>query len=458
MIFGLSRQSFFLPFLVIAISWFGAVSVDAQSCNCTFCLGGLVPQDPRPDPNGPQFFQLSGFRWTQTATNGPGIQRGDPITLTWGFARELTGSTFIPNFGPGTGAGANSNLIARMDQIYGSGPGGTNLTLRPWFQHYQSVFNRWSELSGITYVYEANDDGLAFNDLNQSQGVLGVRADIRIGGRSIDGNNGVLGFNFYPLNGEMVIDTNDSFFNNTNNNSRRLRNVVAHEHGHGLGFAHVIPTNQTKLMEPAFTGSFDGPQLDDILALHRNYGDRLEKTNGGLGNDTAGTAYYLGSVTNITASIGNHGSTVQVSPTQSDFVSIDGTTDVDYFRFSVDGKSLVDIVLTPQGPTYNQGPQGGSSAPFNAAAQNDLMLTLFAQDGTTILAHANATGLGGSEVISYLVNAAGSYFVRVMGSVDAVQLYRLQITGGLVIPEPAGGLVLLVFSATALLRRRRTAR
>lgn len=441
-----------LAFVVIVL--FGLKSAQAQSCRCGYCGGGLIPADPRPDPNGPQFFQLSGNRWTQTATNGAGIQRGDPITLTWGFARELTGTTLIPNFGAGTGAAANSNLIARMDQIYGSGPGGTDLTLRPWFQHYQSVFNRWSELSGLTYVYEPNDDGFAFNNLNQSQGILGVRADVRIGGRPIDGNNGVLAFNFYPLNGEMVIDTADNFFNNTNNNSRRLRNVVAHEHGHGLGFAHVIPNNGTKLMEPAYSGAFDGPQLDDILALHRYYGDRLEKTNGGLGNDSAATAYYLGNVSTMSASIGNHGNTVAVAFTNTDFVSIDGTSDVDYYRFSVAGKSVIEILLSPQGPTYNQGPQGGSSSSFNAKAQNDLMFTLFGQDGTTILAHVNQTGLGMDETLTYLVPSAGNYFIRVMGSVDQVQLYRLWISGGFVIPEPTSGVLLLVVASALVVRRR----
>ena len=31
---------------------------------------------------------------------------------------------------------------------------------------------------------------------------------------------------------------------------RFLRNVVMHEHGHGLGFQHTCPANGTKLMEP----------------------------------------------------------------------------------------------------------------------------------------------------------------------------------------------------------------
>jgi hypothetical protein len=167
---------------------------------------------------------------------------GNPLTLTWGFA--ATG-TSIPSFG--TGPTGTNNLIARMDAIYGAGPGGSNLTQRPWFSLYQGTFNRWSSISGLSYVYEAADDGVAFSGTNgpANRGVFGVRADVRIAGRNIDGNSNVLAFNFYPNVGDMVIDTNDNFFENTASNSIRLRNVVTHEHGHGVGMPHVDTPSST---------------------------------------------------------------------------------------------------------------------------------------------------------------------------------------------------------------------
>jgi hypothetical protein len=152
-------------------------------------------------------------------------------------------------------------LQARLNAIYGS--------FNQWHAHFVSVFQRWSELTGITYVYEPNDDGAPFPT---STGVRGVRGDIRIGGHLIDGNSGILAYNFYPNTGDMVIDTADSFYNDTSNNSLRLRNVIAHEHGHGLGLAHTCPIHQTKLMEPYLTLNFDGPQFDDTLGAARLWG------------------------------------------------------------------------------------------------------------------------------------------------------------------------------------------
>ena len=58
-------------------------------------------------------------------------------------------------------------------------------------------------------------------------GVLGTRGDVRIGGHLIDGNSNVLAYNFFPNHGEMIIDTGDSFYSGTTNNSRGLRNTTA---------------------------------------------------------------------------------------------------------------------------------------------------------------------------------------------------------------------------------------
>jgi len=105
----------------------------------------------------------------------------------------------------------------------------------------------------------------------------------------------VLAYNYFPNTGDMVVDVPDSYYTNTSSASLRLRNVVAHEHGHGLGLEHACPVNQTKLMEPYVTLVFDGPQHDDILATNRAYGDRYEH------DDSAPSAADLGSVTTVTA-------------------------------------------------------------------------------------------------------------------------------------------------------------
>ncbi|MCA9206225.1 MAG: pre-peptidase C-terminal domain-containing protein, partial [Planctomycetales bacterium] len=161
--------------------------------------------------------------------------------------------------------------------------------------------------------------------------------------------------------------------------------------------AHVESNNAGFLMEPFINTSFDGPQFDDILGAQRHYGDAYEKT---LNNTVAG-ATPLGAVASgSTVTIGSNGTTTAVSPSANDFVSIDDEQDVDVFSFSVASASTVDLTLTPIGPTYNQGPQGGTQTSFNAAAQGNLNLELLDSNGTTVLALANVNGVGSPEAIT----------------------------------------------------------
>lgn len=351
-----------------------------------------------------QFFD----RWSNTATDGTGLVQGEVTTLTWSFVPDGTSI-----YGYNGEATSNSSLIEFLDTQIGAGPGGTDLTNRPWFVHFQSVFDRWEELTGIRYIYEPNDDGSAWTVFSIAGGQLGVRGDVRISGHYIDGESGsnVLAYNFFPNYGDMVLDTgNPSFYGNASNNYRRLRNTLSHEHGHGMGGSHVESNNAAFLMEPFINTSFDGPQEDDILGANRQYGDALEP------NDDVLTATPLGLIS---------GGTVEMKAT----VSVDDDSDTDYYYFSVTGRSKVDITLTPTGTTYNQGPQGGSQSSLNAAALNDLTLQLLDTDGITVLASANNTGQGGSETIEdiLLPNTGVDYFVRVTGADNNVQMYELSV-------------------------------
>ncbi len=385
--------------------------------------------------NQSRFRNFSTPRWTTTATNGSGLEQGDPTTLTWSVAPN---GTFIPN-GVGEGSGT-SNLITRLDQIYhgGDSPGGADLTQRTWWGLMNQTFSRYSALSGLSYVYSADDGANFFGN----GGVLGVRGDVRIGGKTIDGNSGILAYNYGPNGGDMVIDTADNFYNNLNGNSLRFRNVFAHEHGHGVGQAHVIPTDNTKLMEPFINLTFDGPQFDEILNMHRWYGDVYEKSNGGVGNDVFSNATALGTVGNGgTVQIGTDAvgltSSLLASESAVDFISIDGTSDVDYLSFSVDQDALVDISLTPVGPTYLEGPQGGSTSSLNTARLSNLVLSLFDTDGTTLIGQDNSGGLGEVDQLLDQNLIAGTYFIRVSGLQNQVQMYHLAVSANFTaIPEP----------------------
>ncbi len=354
-----------------------------------------------------QLFQFQvGNRWSSTATNPGPLGQGDPTTIRWSIVPD---GTFIP--GSNGEPDSASILIAHFNAIYGN--------QATWRALMQQSFDRWGQLTGNTYVFEPNDDGGAFPSvLTQSPGapgVVGVRGDVRIGGHPIDGNSGILAYNFFPDIGDMVVDVPDSFYSNTGSNSLRLRNTVAHEHGHGLGFSHVCPINQTKLMEPFLTLGFDGPQHDDTLAGQRGYGDDKET------NDTLGAATDLGSLGNGSVSVNG--------------VSADDNSDVDRYRFTVAAGKKVSATVTPVGFSYLEGPQnmnGSCSAgtSFNSLTLNDVGFQLIGTDGTTVLATANAQPAGAAEALSDVVlGAAGTYSLRVFaGGNNQVQLYNLALT------------------------------
>ena len=178
-------------------------------------------------------------RWTETATNGSGLQQGDPTTLTWSFPAD--GITTENSGGLGNG-GAPNNLRAFLDKNWGTGPGGSDLTLRPWFKYFDESLNRIGSIAGLNFVYLAQDDGALIRWSNK--GIAGTRADIRITGRSIDGEpNGanVAAACAIPFDGgDMTFDTDNVVtFTDSTNDYRILRNVLMHELGHGIGLDHV---------------------------------------------------------------------------------------------------------------------------------------------------------------------------------------------------------------------------
>ena len=400
-------------------------------------------------------------RWTFTATDGSlgGItaSQGNAATLTWGIADDGSNIFNDGNF-------EDSSLVSFLDGIRDSGStGGNDLTQRNWFSLFEQSANRISELSGVTFNFEASDDGRTFGAFN-SGGVLGTRADIRIGGRSIDGQTGAntLAFASFPNTGETVFDTdNTSFFSQTGNNSVAFRNVLTHELFHALGIAHVESNNAGFLLEPSINTSFDGPQLDDILTLQRNYGDALEGTNNQAGNDTLNNATLLGQLLpGGSLSAGQEVDNTAISIDEVGFLSIDDDQDADFFEFNLSSLSDITFDLTPEGATYNQSVEGAATqSAFDSRALNDLGLRIFDQLGTQV-ATLNQFGIGASESLSQTFSA-GNYFVEVFGSNDDIQLYTLDISAAVVtdpaaVPEPNSTVLMLgLFSLCQLRRRRR---
>ena len=367
--------------------------------------------------------------WLSTAS-GTRTGNGDAVTFTWSIVPD--GSTISDT---DLGISGTSDLISTLDATFGAGPGGTDLSQRPWFEIFEDSFERWGSVSGAAYVYEPADDGQAINGSTSVffEGVLGSRGDLRIGGTSIDGSNSVLAYNYFPDSGDMVLDTDDtSFFSDPFNSFRAMRNVIMHEHGHGIGLEHVVSSTDQLLLEPVIDTSFDGPQLDDIRGIQYFFGDAYEKTNGGLGNDTALLASDLGTLQfDQGLSVGSDANvaTQEISADATDFVSLANINDTDFYSFSIDDPGLLTAALTPLGGSFSQSGEGGSPTTFNASARVDLALTIFDTDGTTVLQTADVNGLGGIETIASLtLPTSGDYFARISGANDTVQLYELQLS------------------------------
>ncbi|MBL0060559.1 MAG: matrixin family metalloprotease [bacterium] len=366
-----------------------------------------------PDWNNPALY-ISSSRWTSTATGTTGVQ-GEPTVLTYSFVPD---GVAVPDGGFGA---QTNNINAMMTSKFGSVANGK--------AKFRQLFNQWQALSGITYIEETNDDGAA---LHTSPGVLGVRGDIRISATPMDGNSGVLAYNYFPNTGDMVLDNAESWQASAND-YRFFRNVCTHEAGHGIGLSHVCPDDCQFLMEPFICTLYDGPQHDDIRGAQRQYGDSAET------NDTPATATPFGNVPDGTTTLNN--------------MSIDDNTDQDYFAFTVPVNRQITITMTPVGMFFDQCAQTG---PCTCAASDtqrtsddaNLSVRLYGTNGTTVLAEAsgNAAGVAGT-IANTGLPGAGTYYIRVyqQAALNAIQLYNLSFTvSATIVPvvtltQPNGG-------------------
>ena len=275
-------------------------------------------------------------RWTNPV-GGPSPNVGDAATVTWGIVPDGT----VNN------EGQASDLIAFFNGIYGDN-GSTTVVGHSWFPLIAKSFDEWSFDTGINFEFEPNDDGVTQSNTAASRGIDGVRPDIRLFGGAIDGNFGVLAFNFFPnaggnsgSDGDMKIDTTDNWYQNNSDGAtgpnRGLHNVLIHESGHGIGLGHVIPVNQSKVMEPSITLAFRGAQHDDVLAGQSLYGDRFGD------NDSSLTATDLGTYSGITLTVDN--------------VSIDQDNDTDWYSFDATAGTSISLSVSPLGELYDVGRQ-----------------------------------------------------------------------------------------------------
>lgn len=351
-----------------------------------------VTQDLMAQAVTPRFVAISGG-----GVGTPWFAANQPGTLKYSFVPD---GLFIPSGFSGDTTGF-SNLYARMNAIFGSPS--------VWKPLFAQCFQRWSQITGIQYT-EVTDDGATWGSTGGS-----TRGDVRIAMRNIDGPLGILAYNNYPTNGDMVIDSSEAWGSSAQNYVY-LRNTVMHEHGHGLGLMHVCPVDGTKLMEPFLNTGFDGPQHDDIRGGQYLYGDGYEP------NPTPSSPRLLGFIP--------QGGAVAINP-----ASLRDSSDVDVYSFTVSANSRITASLAPIGQTYIQGPQNtdgscGTTSSFDSLGIANLQLSLLNGAQATLVT-ADATGFRGTEsIVNYLVGSAGFYYIRVSQTqmTGTAQLYSLNLS------------------------------
>ncbi len=319
-----------------------------------------------------------------TAANPGGSPIGHGLTISWSYVPD--GLTLPPS--SAVSGEAPSTLFATLNSQF---PGG----FAQWHPIFVEAFDAWSKVTGNRYVYEPNDNGAPFKT---SGGVAGLRGDIRIAMRQIPSS--VLAYNYYPADGfDMVLDSTVSW-----TDVASFKNVISHEHGHGLGLAHVCPADETKLMEPYASTFLTSARLDDIIGAQRLYGDAGQADTAALANDARRMR------------------AVQFGTEPG------GVPD----WFLIRGIGVIEFTATPNTGVYLEGPQNGdgsctAGASFNPAAQSNLKLTAYAANATTLLGTSDSSGTGVAERIRFRVPAgAHSAYVRVESAGAAYQPYRIK--------------------------------
>lgn len=359
-------------------------------------------------------------------TNGSWGPQGEPIVLTWSFVPD--GLSISSGIGE---AVANSELFSRMDTLF-AGQGGR----ATWVSRFQQCFDRWSALMGITHVRVTAagvdwDDGAIWG----SGGNGTTRGDFRISMKNIDGGGNVLAYNNFPgQGGDMVIDRSDNW-GSAGSSNIFLRDVVMHEHGHGIGLQHVCPVNgggpgSGRLMEPFINTAIDGPQHDEVRGSQRLYGDRDEP------NNNAATAKDLGTLAlNQTVTRGDMPSPVVPN---TKILSIDGDGDQDWYKFTVGFAAKISLItVTPAGFTYDSSQQNGdgscgSGNNINSLSVQNLDFQIIGPDQVTVLATANGLPAGNAESLStvQLSGSPGTFYIKIFESSSSAQsqLYSFSFT------------------------------
>lgn len=336
------------------------------------------------------------FFHSSTVWTGAGAQGASglavPAQLTYSFPDD--GTTWGTPGRPIVPSDMNSGLA----HVFG----GANPDLGR--EYVRQALAGWRRTTAITYTEVADNNSAMDSNIAR----VAARGDVRIAS-GFAWPDSYLAYNFFPSSGGDMFNNSryweGNFFARPDNSFRYLRNTEGHEHGHGLGFFHVVPCNLVALMEPFLSTAFDQQQIDEIRNVQRNYGDVH------AGNISAATAYNFG---NVTAPALRSVIQRTLSINGSDGP---GVTGEDWFKFTTSSVQSFTITAVPTGGSYVQGPQSsgctGTTATVNAAAAGDLEVEMYNQDGSVLWLISIGGGPGVTEIITATNRAAATYSIRV---------------------------------------------
>ena len=371
----------------------------------------------------------SSRRIKQTAHQDKRSEMGDPMIITWSIVPD--GTRMPNNFVP-SGVKKVSDFIAGMDKAHRVAADDItdDLQQRPWFKILEKSFDKYASKTGLTYIYEPHDTGDRM-DFTSSIGKKGSVGDVRIGGLSLASStldlraySGLPGGSGQAPN--IVFNTSHKLLASP----RDFDFLLVHENMHNVGINHILVNSDPRLTAIASMGggTGNGPQFNDLLGLHRRYGDVNEK---GQGNDTVKLATDLGEFSESNQlSIGMDAGPLTVKSKQTDFVSIDGSTDLDVYKFTIAGTTAeptpVTIDLTPRGSKYEYVLEGVRSGALriDASKLTNLSFTLINSAGRKVSIDETKRG----EKESYSIKLRpDDYYIEVKGRENKPQFYSLEI-------------------------------
>jgi hypothetical protein len=311
-----------------------------------------------------------------------------PYSVTgnaWPHPNLITIS-FMPD-GTNLGGIVTNNLNASFNaNPYLNQAGSAN-----WKNQVLKAAQVWAQQANINFAV-VNDNGAASGSGSNQQGDPGF-GDIRVGGYNF-GNTALASAyqppsaNNYSIAGDIVFNTGATW---REGSTYDLFTVAMHEFGHALGLDHST-TSTANVMYPSYTTVKSGLASDDVGGIKAVYGARTADAYGGTNNSIATAA-------NVSSLI----DTTTLAALVPD-LKLNTTSTVEDFSF--------------------QAPAGASGTLKVQVQTQGLSLltpkvTLYASNGTTVLASVSGVNLFGGTTLTATVSgvvAGQTYYVQVQGA------------------------------------------